>query len=61
VRLGAEGDTLEAQLTRFKARLSPLSGHVDPAAAAAVLERAADDIEHLNPTHTRKTRKHHAG
>jgi DNA-binding PadR family transcriptional regulator len=61
VRLGAEGDTLDAQLTRFKARLSPLSGHVDPSAAAAVLERAAHDIEHLTPTRAHKQRKHHAG
>lgn len=57
----AEGESLEALLTRFKARLSPLSGHIDPLAAEAVLERAAVDIESLEPTRTRshKGRKSH--
>lgn len=57
----AEGESLEALLTRFKARLSPLSGHIDPLAAEAVLERAAVDIESLEPSRTRshKGRKSH--
>ena len=62
VRLGAgSGDSLETLLTRFKARLSPLSGHVDPGDAAAVLNRAADAIELLASTSTIKQRRHHAG
>lgn len=60
VRLGAEGDTLNSLLSRFKARLAPLSGHVDPGAAAVVLDRAADAIESLDPALSRKHRKHHA-
>ncbi|MBI5311326.1 MAG: PadR family transcriptional regulator [Actinobacteria bacterium] len=59
VRLG-QGDSLESQLTRFKARLAPLSGHIDPAAAAIVLEQAAHDIEQLKPSRTRKKRSQHA-
>lgn len=55
-----EGDSLESQLTRFKARLAPLSGHIDPAAAAEVLEQAAIEIEQLKPTRTRKKRSQHA-
>jgi DNA-binding PadR family transcriptional regulator len=47
VRLGRE-EALEPLLARFKARLAPLSGHVDPRAAAVVLERAASEIEALN-------------
>lgn len=56
VRL-ADEESLDALLTRFKARLSPLTGRVDPSTAAAVLDRAADEIESL----TRTTRRHHAG
>lgn len=58
----AESESLDALLTRFKARLAPLSGHIDPLAAAAVLERAADDIESLEPTRSRshRGRKTHA-
>ncbi|MBJ7471571.1 MAG: PadR family transcriptional regulator [Solirubrobacteraceae bacterium] len=59
VMLG-EGESLEALLTRFKARLSPLSGRVDPLAAEAVLERAAQDIESLEPTRSRRGKKSHA-
>lgn len=57
-----EGESLEALLTRFKARLAPLSGRVDPLAAEAVLERAAVDIESLEPTRKKshKGRKSHA-
>lgn len=49
VRL-AEGGSLDALLTSFKARLSPLSGHVDPTDAEAILERAASEIELLAPS-----------
>ncbi len=57
-----EGESLDALLTRFKARLSPLSGRVDPLAAEAVLERAAEDIESLEPSRSQshKGRKSHA-
>lgn len=63
VRLGGGGgESLETLLTRFKARLSPLSGHVDPADAGAVLDRAAHAIELLASTSTTKQRRrHHAG
>jgi DNA-binding PadR family transcriptional regulator len=47
VRLG-RGDSLEPVLARFKARVAPLSGHVDVDAVTAVLERAAAEIENLN-------------
>ncbi len=53
VRFGGE-DSLEPLLARFKARLAPLSGHVDPLAAAAVLDRAAGEIEALNGKPTRR-------
>lgn len=56
VRL-AQGDSLEALLTSFKARLSPLSGRVDPEQAEAVLEQAATDIELLAPSKSRKKNK----
>lgn len=57
-----DGESLEALLTRFKARLAPLSGRVDPLAAEAVLERAAADIESLKPNRSRshRGRKTHA-
>lgn len=58
-RLG-QGDSLETLLTRFKVRLAPLSGRVDPVAAAAVLEQAASDIEQLKPIRTRKQGRQHA-
>ncbi|MBJ7347142.1 MAG: PadR family transcriptional regulator [Thermoleophilaceae bacterium] len=58
-RLG-QGDSLETLLTRFKARLAPLSGHIDPAAAQAVLEQAAHDIEQLHTMRTRKQRSKNA-
>lgn len=52
----SESDSLEALLTRFKARLAPLSGKVDPAAAAELLDRTATEIEQLNSTRKRKQR-----
>ncbi|MBJ7331115.1 MAG: PadR family transcriptional regulator [Solirubrobacteraceae bacterium] len=59
VRLGDE--SLETLLTHFKARLSPLSGHIDPSAAALVLDHAASAIEQLTVAPTSKRRRHHAG
>ncbi|MDQ8045477.1 MAG: PadR family transcriptional regulator [Solirubrobacteraceae bacterium] len=58
---GPTSQSLDAMLTRFKARLAPLSGHVDPEAAAVILAQAALEIELLNPIHrpARKARKHH--
>lgn len=57
VRLRA-ADSLESLLARFKARLMPLSGRIDPAAAAAVLEDAAGEIERLHqPKSTRSPKK----
>lgn len=53
VRL-ADGESLESALTSFKARLAPLNGRVDPTAAAEILDRAADEIEQLNPSKHRK-------
>lgn len=44
----APSDGLDPLLARFKARVRPLSGRVDPDAVAAVLERAAREIEDLN-------------
>jgi DNA-binding PadR family transcriptional regulator len=46
-RLASE-DGLDPLLARFRARVQPLSGRVDPEAVAAVLERAADEIEGLD-------------
>jgi DNA-binding PadR family transcriptional regulator len=40
--------SLEPVLARFSARVAPLSGHVDPETVAAVLDRAAVEIENLN-------------
>jgi len=40
--------SLDAALSRFKARLAPLSGRVDVEAVAAVLDRAAVEIESRN-------------
>jgi DNA-binding PadR family transcriptional regulator len=51
VRTGARlgrADTLEPVLARFTARLMQLSGRVDPEAVAAMLDRAAVDIEALD-------------
>jgi DNA-binding PadR family transcriptional regulator len=38
-------ESLDAELARFRARLAPLSGRIDVAAVAPVLERAAAEIE----------------
>jgi DNA-binding PadR family transcriptional regulator len=46
VRL-ARGDSLEAMLARFRARLMPLAGRVDGDAVAQVLDRAAGEVEQL--------------
>jgi DNA-binding PadR family transcriptional regulator len=59
VRLSEQGESLDALLTRFKARLLPLSGHIDPTVAEAVLDQAAHSIEALSPTRAHKQRKHH--
>ena len=48
LRTGArlrDTDSIEPMLARFKARLAPLSGRVEPGAVAAVLNRAAAEIE----------------
>jgi len=58
-RLG-QGDSLETLLTRFKVRLAPLSGHIDPVAAAAVLDQAAREIEQLKPIRTSNQRSQNA-
>jgi DNA-binding PadR family transcriptional regulator len=57
VRTGArfgDADSIEPLLDRFRARLAPLSGRVDPQAMAAVLQRAAADIESLDGLSTTK-------
>ncbi len=57
VRTGArfgDADSIEPLLDRFRARLVPLSGRVDPQAIAAVLQRAAADIEGLAGLSTTK-------
>ncbi len=57
VRTGArfgDADSIESLLDRFRARLAPLSGRVDPQAIAAVLQRAANDIESLDGLPTTK-------
>jgi len=57
VRTGArfgDADSIEPLLDRFRARLAPLSGRVDPQAMAAVLQRAAADIESLDGLPTTK-------
>lgn len=56
VRL-APGDSLDALLTSFKARLSPLSGRVDPEEAVEILDRAAEEIELLAPSKQAKSRQ----
>jgi DNA-binding PadR family transcriptional regulator len=43
-----DADSIEPLLDRFRARLAPLSGRVDPHAIAAVLQRAAAEIESLD-------------
>jgi DNA-binding PadR family transcriptional regulator len=48
------GESLESALARFKARLSPLSGHVDVATVELVLDRAATEIEGQSPPITQE-------
>jgi DNA-binding PadR family transcriptional regulator len=58
LRTGARlssADRIEPMLARFKARLDPLSGRVDPEAVAVVLERAAAEIESLNGSQHKET------
>lgn len=43
-----QAESLEPAIARLSARLAPLSGRVDPDAAAAILERAAAEIESLD-------------
>jgi DNA-binding PadR family transcriptional regulator len=55
LRTGARlrrSDSLDPLLARFKARVAPLSGRVDAQAVAAVLDRAAEEIEGLNGSAT---------
>src|SRR5947209_22224 len=40
--------SLEPLIARFRARVVPLSGRIDAEAVAAVLDRAADEIESLD-------------
>ncbi|MBI4897437.1 MAG: PadR family transcriptional regulator [Actinobacteria bacterium] len=56
VRLDSE-DTFDAALTRFKARLAPLNGRVDPLDAEPILERAALELEQLEESRNRKQRR----
>lgn len=54
-------ESLDSLLARFKARLAPLSGRVDAAAAEEILEAAALDIELLTANRsTRNKRRSHA-
>ena len=50
-------ETLEPTLARFRARLAPLSGRVDADAVAAVLDRAAAEIERLDGRATKESRE----
>lgn len=59
VRLSRD-ESLDALLTRFKARLTPLDGRVDLAGASAVLDRAAGAIELLASTQEPARRARHA-
>lgn len=52
-----EGESLDALLTRFKARLAPLSGRVDASDAAQILDSAATEIELLNIDSSAKSNK----
>ncbi len=61
VHLG-EQDGLEAELTRFAARLAPLAGHLDPQVIAETLDRAAAELERqAQPSTTTTGRPSHAG
>lgn len=52
-----ESESLDVLLTRFKARLAPLSGRVDASEASQILESAATEIELLNIDTSPKTNK----
>ena len=52
-RLGGS-DSIAPVLERFRARLAPLDGRLDPQALEAVLERAAAEIEALNEQETKE-------
>ena len=52
-----QGAELESVLARFRARLMPLSGRVDVATVASVLERAAAEIESQYRLTTEEARK----
>lgn len=59
LRTGARvrgSDALGPLLARFKARLAPLSGRVDPDAVAVLLDRVAAEIESLDGLETQETR-----
>lgn len=62
LRLGVQlgGESLDALLTRFKARLLPLSGRIDPTEVTKVLARAALEIEFMSSARPTQQRKHHA-
>ena len=60
VRTGARvrrSHALEPVIERFKARLTPLSGRIDPDLAAEILDRAAAEIESLEGTSTEDKEK----
>src|SRR4051794_35207815 len=50
-------EALEPTLARFKARLAPLSGRVDADAVAAILDRAAAEIERLDRRRTKESKE----
>lgn len=52
-----ESESLDVLLTRFKARLAPLSGRVDSSEAAQILDAAATEIELLNIDSSPKSNK----
>ncbi|MBI2691964.1 MAG: PadR family transcriptional regulator [Solirubrobacterales bacterium] len=52
-----EIESLDVLLTRFKARLAPLSGRVDASEASQILESAASEIELLNINSSTKPNK----
>ena len=52
-----ESESLDVLLTRFKARLAPLSGRVDASEASEILESAASEIELLNINSSTKPNK----
>lgn len=58
VRLDSH-DSLDSALTRFKARLAPLNGRIDPQDAEPILERAALEVEQLQESRHRKQRRQH--